>query len=66
MTDSDRRIRRRHRLTVVVMFGMLPLLMGGCPDFQNDVVTAVETAVRGIADAALDLFFDQYRSSRAA
>jgi hypothetical protein len=65
VTYWDVKTRRRRQLAAVVMCGVLPLLMGGCPELQNEVVTAVETAVRGIADAALDLFFEQYRSSRA-
>jgi len=36
--------------------------MGGCPEFQNAVADAFETATRGVLDAALDLYFDQYRS----
>jgi hypothetical protein len=36
--------------------------MGGCPDFRNESVSAIETAARGVLDAALDLFFDQFRS----
>jgi hypothetical protein len=59
---------------------LLSTLMGGCPDFRNGVVDAidsasrsvllgdagydeaVETAVVGVFDAALDLFFDQFRT----
>jgi len=40
---------------------LLPLLMGGCPEFQDQAVDAVETAVRGVVDAAVDLLFDQLR-----
>ena len=36
--------------------------MGGCPEFRNESLDAVETASRGVLDAALDLFFDTFRS----
>jgi hypothetical protein len=39
--------------------------MGGCPEFQNASTTAVETASRGVLDAALDMFFDQFRTDQA-
>lgn len=39
-----------------------PLLMGGCPEFQNAAADAFQTATRSILDAALDLVFDQYRT----
>ncbi len=45
---------------------LIPVLIGGCPEFQNASVTAVETASRGVLDAALDLFFDQFRTDRAS
>jgi len=61
---------------------LLPLLMGGCPEFRNDLVDLVEEATRGallstqdpiaiadaatlsLVDAALDLFFGQFRGSQ--
>ena len=39
-----------------------PLLMGGCPEFQNQTVDAFETAFRSVIDSAVTLFFDQFRS----
>lgn len=39
----------------------LPMILGGCPDFQDEVVNAVDTAVSGLLNAALDLYFDQFR-----
>jgi hypothetical protein len=42
---------------------ILPLLMGGCPEFQSQAVDAFETATRSVIDAAVDLFFDQFRPS---
>jgi hypothetical protein len=39
--------------------------MGGCPEFQDESVAALETATRGVVDAAVNLFFDQYRSDAA-
>jgi len=48
------------------LFLVIPTQMGGCPEFQNASVTAIETAMRGVLDAALDLAFDQFRSGRAS
>ncbi len=42
---------------------LLPMVMGGCPDFQDEVVNAVDTAVSGLLNAALDLYFDQFRAN---
>jgi len=53
--------RRDHRPAALVIALLLPVLMGGCPEFRDQTVTAVETATRGLLDAALDLFFDQFR-----
>jgi hypothetical protein len=47
------------------MFGLLlllPLLMGGCPEFQNASVDAMLTATRTILNAALDLAFAQFQT----
>ena len=44
---------------------LLPMMMGGCPDFRNQSVTAFETAVRGVLNAGLDLYFDQFRTDEA-
>lgn len=41
---------------------LLPALMGGCPEFRNESVNAIETATRGLFNAALDLYFDQFRT----
>jgi hypothetical protein len=41
---------------------LLPALMGGCPEFRNSSINAIETATRGVFDAALTLMFDQLRS----
>jgi hypothetical protein len=58
--------------------------MGGCPEFRNDSVTAIDTATRaillsaaesdealgtartGILSAALELFFDQFRTDEVS
>jgi len=57
--------RRRHGWGALALFGLVPLTMGGCPEFQNESVSAVETAVRGIVDAGVTLFFDQFRNGTA-
>ena len=41
---------------------ILPLVLGGCPEFQDQVVNALDTAVSGLVNAALDLYFDQFRT----
>lgn len=41
----------------------VPLLMGGCPEFRDESINAIESATEGIVLAALDLFFDQFRSN---
>jgi hypothetical protein len=50
-------------MSVLFLFVVTPLLMGGCPDFQDEAVSAVETATQSIITAAVTLFFDQYRSN---
>ncbi len=68
------------RLAVAALCLLIPLLQGGCPDFRNAVVDAVDATTRdvifgrqdietsfqsgleSIANAALDLFFDQFRA----
>ena len=44
---------------------LTPVLLGGCPEFQDESINAIDTAVQGVMDAALDLFFDQFRSDDA-
>ncbi len=46
-----------------LLFVAAPLLLGGCPEFQNQAVDAFETAIRSVADSAVTLFFDQFRSN---
>ncbi|RJP37199.1 MAG: hypothetical protein C4547_06095 [Phycisphaerales bacterium] len=53
--------RIRHA-AVIVLCLLTPAMMGGCPEFQDASVDAFETAARGLLDAALDLFFDQFRT----
>jgi hypothetical protein len=78
-------IRPRRKISSVGSGGLgltllLPLLMGGCPEFQNATVDAiagatnaivvgnevprdaVQSAGVGILSAAIELFFDQFRS----
>jgi hypothetical protein len=59
-------IQRWRRAAIFGLFLIVPTQMGGCPEFQNASVTAVETAFRGILDAALDLAFDQFRTGRTS
>ena len=72
----------RHATLFAVLVAALSAVLGGCPDFRNSVVDAVEsatttvlldagdpqdataTAARGVASAALTLFFDQLRTDQ--
>lgn len=56
------RSRRSNYLALSALCLLLPSLMGGCPEFQDATVDVFENAARGLLDAALDLFFDQYRT----
>jgi hypothetical protein len=56
------RFRVRRGPTILLLLSMVPLTMGGCQDFRNDVVDAFETATRGLLDAALNAAFDSVRS----
>lgn len=51
------------RMGVWVLLAASPLLMGGCPELQDDVATAFETAVQSIMSSAVTLYFDQYRTN---
>jgi hypothetical protein len=52
-------------IALVALGILLPLVLGGCPEFRNDVVNSIDTATRGILNAALDLLFNQFRNSSA-
>ncbi len=67
-----------NRSVVCVLCLLLPALLGGCPEFRNGSVNAIDTATRsvllgdtttddaldagtrGVFNAALDLFFEQF------
>lgn len=65
---KENRINRKPKrgIALLGLSLLVPGLLGGCPEFQNASVTAVETAARGIVDAAVDLFFDQFRTDQAS
>lgn len=50
------------RFAAIALGFLFPLLMGGCPEFRNEAATAVESAVRGLVDAALDELFNQLQT----
>jgi hypothetical protein len=56
-------LSRSRRAVAILLLAAVPLLMGGCPEFQDEVVAAVESAARGVVDAAVTLYFDQFRSN---
>jgi hypothetical protein len=47
----------------IALLALAPLMMGGCPEFRDEAVTAVQSATQGVVVAALDLFFQQFRSN---
>lgn len=50
-------------VVVGFLFVSTPLLMGGCQEFRNQSVTAVESATRGVLDALLTAYFDALRTN---
>jgi hypothetical protein len=48
MPDDLSRARRRVRLLAAALCLILPLVAGGCPDFRNGVVDAVDVATRSL------------------
>jgi len=58
-------MRRRtlRAITVLFLFAAAPLLMGGCPEFRDEIVSAIDTATQSLITDAVTLFFDQYRSN---
>lgn len=59
------RKRSRAGLAALALSLFLPFLMGGCPEFRNESVDAIETASRGLLNAGLNLFFDQFRADES-
>lgn len=57
--------RRGNRWAAALLCILTPAAMGGCPEFRNESINAIETASRGVTKAARTLLFDQYRSDDA-
>ena len=57
------RLRAPRFLAVLLLAASAPFAMGGCPEFQDEVATAFESATQSILAAAVTLYFDQYRSN---
>ncbi len=55
-------VRNKTKYAVLAVIMLLPLNMGGCPEFRNESIDALETASRGVIDAAVTLYFDQLRT----
>ena len=53
-TDADAHIASKVRRFEVVLCLLLPLVMGGCPDYRDDIAgefeTATRTALLGVED----------------
>ncbi len=81
MNEADFKRRPVAGLCIALtLVALLPFLLGGCPEFRNSSVDAVDSATRsvvlgdtteqeaadaaalGVLSAALDLFFDQFRT----
>ncbi len=62
--EGESKVKRRYgtRLPLAIVL-VLPFLMGGCPEFRDEAVSAVQTATQGIVVSALDLFFEQFREN---
>ena len=60
--EGESNVKKRYgtRLPLAIVL-VLPLLMGGCPEFRDEAVTAVQSATQGIVVSALDLFFNQFK-----
>ena len=42
---------------------LIPVMLGGCPEFRDNAVSAVDSFTRSMINSVLDLFFDLFRSS---
>ena len=61
---ASRRMTRPRRGLAVLLLALLAPVIAGCPsEFSDQIATAIETAARGIANSALDLFFNQFQSN---
>jgi len=48
----------------VLLLALLAPAIAGCPsEFTDQIATAFETAARGIANAAVDLLFNEFQSN---
>lgn len=61
MRQRTRRVPRA--MSFLLLFVVTPLLMGGCPEFRDQIVTAFETATQSLFSDTFTLFFDQFRSN---
>lgn len=50
-------------MSILLLFVATPLLMGGCPEFRDEIVSAFDTATQSLITDTITLFFDQYRSN---
>jgi len=54
-------------MSVLFVFVVTPLLMGGCAEFQrqiaNEIVSAIDAATQTLTSDTVPLFFDQFRSN---
>lgn len=60
MRAREPRQRSRRVWSILLLVG-LAASGSGCTQFRNDLVTALETATRGLADAVLTSYFDLLR-----
>lgn len=56
--------RRTSRvLAILLLSASTPFSMGGCPELQDEIVAAFETATQSIFAAAITAYFEQYRAN---
>ncbi len=65
MRSSTRRsVNPPRRGLAVLLLALLAPAIAGCPsEFTDQIATAFETAARGIANAAVDLLFNEFQSN---
>ncbi len=54
----------RRRTCPWALWLLLPLLMGGCPEVRNEIVSALDTTTRDVVDVALNTFFEDLKGDR--
>ncbi len=51
----------KRSLPLLLLLLLLPGVLGGCPEFANDMISALDAFTRNVLNAVVDVFFDQFR-----